>query len=167
MTMHHAFDWPTPENDGEVATLRHIREHGCSIINIPPGRTANEPPFSFSVGLFANYDHPELVLFGMNADPAAAIINEVREHVAKGRKFSDGEVSDEILANDYQVCFWNVPVMVYPEYLGTALWFYRKCSVVFPCLQVVWQDVNRHFPWEEKCDADVKKDQPLLRNRVS
>jgi hypothetical protein len=165
--MHHVFEWPKPENKGEENTLRHVREYGCSIINIPWGGTEKEPPFSFSVGLFANYNHPELILFGMNGDPASAIINEVRDHVAAGRKFADDDISDEILANDYKVCFWKAPLTAYPFYLGTALWFYDKCPTVFPCLQVIWQNDNRQFPWDTGCDPETIMDQPLLKKMVS
>ena len=165
--MHHEFEWPKPENKGDEDTLRHIREHGCSIINISWGGSDKEPPFSFSVGLFANYNHPELILFGRNGDNASAIINEVRAHVAAGRKFADGDVSDEILSDDYKACFWKVPLMAYPAYLGTALWFYDKCPTVFSCLQVIWQDVNRRFPWDADCEPYMKDDQPLLKNMVS
>jgi hypothetical protein len=45
--------------------------------------------------------------------------------------------------------------MVFPRYLGRALWFYEKCPTVFPCLQVIWQDDNRQFPWDAECDPDV------------
>jgi hypothetical protein len=44
-----------PGND-ETA-VRYICEYGCTVISIPWGE--KQPPFSFSVGLFANYDHPE------------------------------------------------------------------------------------------------------------
>jgi hypothetical protein len=57
-----------------------------------------EPPFTYSIGLFANYDHPELIMFGLNK--ASAIINEIRDHVAAGRKFADGDIADDIVAND-------------------------------------------------------------------
>jgi uncharacterized protein DUF4262 len=163
--MHHEFEWPIPENKGEADTLRHIREFGCSNISIPWGGTEKEPPFTYSVGLFANYDHPELIMFGL--DNASAIINEIRDHVAAGRKFADGDIADDIMANDYKVCFWRVPLMVYPRYLGVALWVYDKCPTVFPCLQVIWQDANRRFPWEAECEEDVKVDQPLLKKMVS
>ena len=133
--MHHEFEWPKPKNRAEQDTLRHVREHGCSIINIPWDGNEKEPPFSFSVGLFANYNNPELILFGMVGEKASAIINEVRHHVANGRKFVAGEISDEIPNDDYKVCFSQVPLTAYPFYLGWALWFYDKCPIVFPCLQ--------------------------------
>ncbi len=57
--------------------------------------------------------------------------------------------------------------MVFPRYLGRALWFYEKCPTVFPCLQVIWQDDNRQFPWDAECDPEVIQDQPLLKKMVS
>jgi hypothetical protein len=103
----------------------------------------------------------------MNGDPASAVINEIRHHVANGQKFADGDISDEILTNDYKVCFWKVPLTAYPFYLGTALWFYDKCPTVFPCLQVIWQNDNRQFPWDTGCDPETILDQPLLKKMVS
>ena len=163
--MHHEFEWPKAKSKGDEETLRHVREHGCSVISIP--WEGKEPGYVFSVGLFANYDHPELILFGMHPENAHAIINDVRDRVAAGQKFADGDISDDFLMNGYKVCFWQVPLKVYPDYLGTAMWFYRNCRPVFPCLQIIWQDAKRRFPWEDECLPDVKADQPLLKKSVS
>ena len=163
--MHHSFEWPKAENEGDERTFRHIREHGCSVVSIP--WEEKKPPYVFSIGLFANYGHPELILFGLRGESAHAIVNDIRDCVAAGHKFADGDMSDDILADSYKLCFWKVPFMAYPEYLGTAIWFYDKCPIPFPCLQVIWQDVNRRFPWEAECLPDVKEDQPLLKKMVS
>jgi hypothetical protein len=72
-----------------------------------------------------------------------------------------------MLENGYQLGFSQVPLGIYPEYLGTAIWFYSKSRLVFPCLQVFWQDIDRRFPWEAECSPDVKEDQPLLKKTVS
>jgi Domain of unknown function (DUF4262) len=165
--MHHEFEWPKPENKLEEDTLRHVREYGCSIMNVVSDVSDKEPSFSYSIGLFANYNHPELILFGLNGETAMAVINEIRDHVADGRSFVDGEIADDILEYGYKVCFWQVPLIVSFDYLRMALWFYDKCPQVFPCLQVIWQDVNRHFPWEAECEADVKVRQPLLKRTAS
>jgi Domain of unknown function (DUF4262) len=162
--MHHEFEWPKAVNQGDETTFRHIREHGCSVVSIPG--EANEPPCVFSVGLFANYDHPELIMFGMRPKDGHAIINDIRDRVAAGQKFRDGDISDDFLENGYKIAFWDVPFMIYPKYLGTAIWFYRKFGP-FPCLQVIWQDINRRFPWEADCVPGVKADQPLLKMTVS
>jgi hypothetical protein len=160
--MSREFEWPKAESKGDETTLHHIRDHGCSVVGIVDA----DPPFSFSVGLFANYGHPEVIIFDRRPDIAHVIINMVRDRAAAGHRFADGDIDGDILLNDYKLCFWNVPLLVYPEYLGTAIWFYRKLGP-FPCLQIIWQDVNRRFPWEEGCIPEVKADQPLLKKMVS
>lgn len=161
--MQDQFEWPEPEHGADEVILRNVRKHGCHIMGIEDA----DPPFAFSIGLFLNYGHPELIIFGQSAGTAQAIITLIRDQVAAGHQFVDGDVSDEMLENGYKLGFLQVPVGIYPRYLGTAIWFYGKTRLQFPCLQVVWQDVNRRFPWETDCSAAVKKDQPLLKRIAS
>ncbi|MGY8711320.1 DUF4262 domain-containing protein [Bradyrhizobium sp. 18BD] len=161
--MHDQFEWPEPEHEADKIILRNVRNHGRHITGIPDGT----PSFAFSIGLYLNYGHPELIIFGQSAQNAQAIINLIRDRAAAGHKFVDGDISDELLENGYKLGFWQVPLAAYPEYLGTAIWFYWKSRLVFPCLQVVWQDVDRHFPWEAECSLEVRRDQPLLKKAVS
>ncbi|MGT2435428.1 DUF4262 domain-containing protein [Bradyrhizobium betae] len=161
--MQDQFAWPEPEHEADKVILRNVRSHGCHIVGIPGAN----PSFAFSIGLFLNYGHPELIVFGQSAGNAQDIINLVRDRVAAGRKFADGDICDELLENGYKLGFWQVPLAAYPEYLGTAIWFYGKSRLVFPCLQIVWQDVDRRFPWEAECSPAVKADQPLLKQMVS
>ncbi|WP_456843565.1 DUF4262 domain-containing protein [Bradyrhizobium sp. USDA 4486] len=157
------FEWPEPEHEADKVILRNVRNHGCHITGIPDAH----PRFAFSIGLFLNYGHPELIIFGQSAANAQAIINLVRDRVVAGHKFVDGDIADELLENGYKLGFWHVPFAAYPEYLGTAMWFYRKSRLAFPCLQIIWQDVNRRFPWEPERSSSVKADQPLLKKTVS
>ena len=160
--MHDQFEWPEPEHEADKIILRNVRNHGCHITAIPDAK----PPFAFSIGLYLNHGHPELIIFGQSAQNAVAIINLVRDRAAAGHEFVDGDISDDLLENGYKLGFWQVPIAAYPEYLGTAIWFYRKSRLAFPCLQIVWQDVDRHFPWEAECSVDVINDQPLLKKTV-
>lgn len=157
------FEWPKSDGAPDEVIFRNVRNHGCHIVGIPEA----DPPFAFSVGLFVNYGHPELMIFGQSSENAQAIINLIRDRVADGHKFVDGDISGNFLENDYKLGFWQVPFNAYPEYLGTALWFYSKSRLAFPCLQIIWQDVNRRFPWEAECLLAVKKEQPLLKKTVS
>jgi hypothetical protein len=159
MSEAYRFEWPKAECEADDKILGNVRKYGCHIVGIPDAK----PRFAFSIGLFANYSHPELIIFGLNSNNGSLIINDVRDRVAAGQKFADGDVSDDILADGYKVCFWQVPLDAYREYLGTAIWFYSKSPTSFPCLQIIWQDRNRRFPWEAGCIAEVKADQPLLK----
>ena len=94
---------------------------------------------------------------------ASNVINGVRDEAHSGKKYADGDVSSDIFVG-LKACFVEVPFEQYPEYLGTALWFYRKSPQPFPCLQLVWPDRSGRFPWESGCDARLRKDQPILKS---
>ena len=160
--MPYQFEWRQPEEEADEIVLRNVRKHGCHIVGLPDGERG--PGYAFSVGLFANYSHPELVIFGLGSDTSVKIINDVRDRVAAGHKFVDGDISDDILEGGYKVCFWDVPLKAYDSYLGTAIWFYAKSPRPFPCLQIIWQDRHGRFPWEPECIPEVKADQPLLKS---
>jgi hypothetical protein len=155
------FKWPKPEEEADETLIRNVRERGCHILAVSPEK--GHPPFAFSIGLALNYGQAEIIIFGMAPSKAATIINIVRDDAAKGKKYVDGEVSSDILVNG-KVCFIEVPLQLYDQYLGTAIWFYRKSPRPFPCLQLVWPDRAGRFPWETGCDADIKRDQPLVRS---
>jgi hypothetical protein len=162
MSLHDKFVWPKPDHEADEIIFRNVRKHGCHIVNIVDA----VPLFSFSIGLYLNYSHPELMIFGLPSGDAAAVINHVRDHVSDGRKFSDGEMCDDLFTGD-KTCFWQVPFEAYPKYLGTAYWFYKESGIVFPCLQIIWQDASHRFPWEEGCAPYVIKAQPLLKKLAS
>jgi hypothetical protein len=153
------FKWPEPDHEADEILFRNVREHGCHIVGVGDGN----PAFSFSIGLALNYSHPEIIIFGMDPRKAAQIINIVCDEAAKGRKYADGDVSSDILVNG-NVCFVEVPLQHYREYLGTAIWFYSHSPRPFPCLQLVWPDREGLFPWETGFDPVMKADQPILKS---
>jgi hypothetical protein len=161
MPMPDKFEWPQPEEEADETLIRNVRARGCHIVGVSGDEHA--PPFAFSIGLFVNYGQAEIITFGMEASQAAAIINIVRDDAAAGKKYAAGDVSSDILVG-YNVCFVEVPLLLYPSYLGTALWFYRKSPRPFPCLQLVWPDRDGRFPWETGFEADMKRDQPVLKS---
>jgi len=155
------FEWPQPEEEADEKLIDDVRERGCHIVGVSGDEHA--PPFAFSIGLFVNYGQAEIILFGLESNNAAAIINVVRADAASGKKYADGDVSSDILVGE-KVCFIEVPLQLYQNYLGTALWFYRKSPRPFPCLQMVLPDGNHRFPWETGYDTSLKKYQPILKS---
>jgi Domain of unknown function (DUF4262) len=151
------FQWPKPEQEADEILIRNVRERGCHILGVDA-----HPPFSFSIGLALNYGQPEIIIVGIASNQAAQMINIVRDEAAKGKIYADGEISPDILVNGH-VCFVEVPLRRYDEYLGTAIWFYRKSPRPFPCLQMVWPDRAGLFPWDAECNPAFKRDQPILK----
>jgi hypothetical protein len=163
MSLHDKFKWPEPDHEADEIIFRNVREHGCHVMGIIDA----DPAFSFSIGLYLNYSHPELIIFGMPSANARFVINHVRDHISDGRKFADGEICDDLFTDGDKICFWQVPFEAYRQYLGTACWFYAKSINAFPCLQIIWQDANHRFPWEAGCEPCVVKGQPLLKKMAS
>ena len=159
--MFYKFEWPQPENEVDKIIIRNVREHGCHIVGINGDEKG--PGYAFSIGLFVNYGQAEVVIFGFEGRVAARIINVVRDRAAAGQKFVAGDLSDDFLV-DYKVSFVEVPLRVYSDYLGTAIWFYRKSPRPFPCLQMVWPDREGRFPWQTGYDAGLKDLQPVLKS---
>jgi hypothetical protein len=89
------------------------------------------------------------------------IINNIRDRAAAGRTYVAGEICDDLLVES-RICFVEVPLQTYGEYLGAAIWFYEKSPRPFPCLQMVWSDREGRFPWHTEYDKRLKGYQPLL-----
>jgi len=152
------FEWPQIEDEPDKVIIRNVGEHGCHIVGIADG----EPRYAFSIGLFLNYGQAELIIFGLDSIDSCNVINSIRDRAAAGRKYVAGEVCDDLLVES-RICFVEVPLRLYGDYLGTAIWFYEKSPRPFPCLQMVWSDRDGRFPWQSGYDERLKGHQPVLR----
>ena len=59
-----------------------------------------------------------------------------------------------------QCHFLEVNPRYYSDYVGFALWFYRKRK--FPLYQVVWPNEERLYPWDVDASNAFKEWQPTL-----
>ena len=146
---------PVPEDDGDRKLLSDIQHVGWHVVVIEEDEEG--PGYAFSVGLFHSFDHPEMLLFGL--DTTVRLINIIAAQAAVGESFRSGESSDNII-DKFPVSFLTVPANQYRDYLGYALWFYE--SFDFPVLQCVWPDRSGLFPWEQGYDTRFLQLQPIL-----
>src|SRR5215472_17680757 len=92
---------------GDAEFLRIIDECGWHVMSVAPrvGSKEKQEWFSYSTGLFMNFQHPEIILCGLDGDDAAAIINDIGGAVKAGRKFSLETDYTGILANNVKCRF--------------------------------------------------------------
>lgn len=150
-----------PETEFDSRVLHLIRQQGWTVLTIP--EDPEGPGFAFTVGLWANDQHPELILIGQPPDVMERTLSAACQAVHGGkRRWRDGDVTLGVL--DGPICqFVVVPELAYRDYLEYALWLYG--NGVFPALQCVWADAQGRFPWDP--DAPVHlREQPVL-GRVS
>lgn len=134
-----------------------IQEYGWHVVNVVP--EDSHPPHSYSVGLFATFDHPEIVIVGLPGPTAQRLINNLADEIKEGATYEPGCKYDNILSG-YAVMFVRVAPETYREHFGRALDYYG--SVSFSVVQMAWPDRNHFFPWEPSCAADIRKLQPIL-----
>lgn len=117
------------------------------------------PGFSYSIGLWHNYQHPEVIVLGLKRVVAHYVVNEVGRRVRETELFQHDSVYNGILEG-FGCLFLSVDCQHYEEYLGWARWYYEGDS--FPVLQCVYPSTLGHFPWHEKSSEWFRKWQPVL-----
>ena len=150
---------PTPEDESETKAIADIHQHGVHILNVfdPEGR---DPKFNYSVGLWHSYKHPEILLYGLDADISTQLINDIAAKCRNGDPLpTHGVVSPEYVQS-FDVQFVEVPKSEYKEHFGWARWLYQGDE--FPVLQMVFPDKNGNWPWSDDASDAFKWFQPVL-----
>ncbi|MEC7755367.1 MAG: DUF4262 domain-containing protein [Bacteroidota bacterium] len=147
-----------PYNHIKKQIISDIQEHGVHIAYVDTdGYT---PRFGYSIGLYKEFNHPELIIIGLPPESIGVIINEVKSEIEKGTIYIEDVRYTGFLCG-YPIQFVRVSPSYYQDYVGFAGW-YNDSSFDFPLLQVVWPDKEHHFPWDDDFNPRLKFQQPLL-----
>lgn len=119
------------------------------------------PGFAYSIGLYRTLGHPEVIIFGLARSDLHGAVNRVADEVRRGRRFGEGDSSDEVLEG-YPVTFRGVAVEFYDEYLGQAIRYYG--GTAFPAIQGFWPDGGGRFPWQPGYGYGADEPQPQLQH---
>lgn len=131
------------QEDARVATM--IRQHGWFIEYVMGEPQRKKTSITYTVGLFG-MGHPELVVLGIGAETAAALLNEVGRRIRGGADL----VAGQLLTFDewpHRVTIEEVPNP--GEILFGANRHYQRpdeCSV--PAFQLTYDDRDGRFPWD-------------------
>jgi hypothetical protein len=104
------------------------------------------PYWSFSIGVFRTWQHPEFVVFGLKDTVAHDLLTQLVDRVKRRETFHPGRNYDDIL-EAFRCRFVSVDPEWYSAFLGYAQWFY-EAKDGFPFLQLVWPDKQGRYPWE-------------------
>jgi len=137
--------------------LADVQEYGWHKITV--SEDAEGPGFTYTIGLFHSFQHPEVIVFGLPDERMRLIVDSIAELVQSGVTLADGSESDQILEH-YSCTFRAVLPVHYPAHLGYARWFYKARE--FPVLQCCWPDRTGRYPWELDCEREIIRLQPAL-----
>lgn len=127
-------------NNTRQELLSDVEKHKWIVFNIVDESLL---PFSYTVGLYNTFGHPEIIISGIKHESAHEILNDIGSDVGKGIVRIPDVVYDDIL-NGYPCLFKTVTQSNYEEYLGRAIVYYSGSN--FPVLQCIWPDSERRFP---------------------
>lgn len=148
----------TPETEFDSTVLQRIQRDGWTVLGIP--EDAEGPGFAFTLGLWMNFQHPELIMVGENPAVMQDLLNTASQAVRDGsRVFAPGQPAEGLLP-EHTCQFLTVLPAAYRDYLGYALWLYGQQA--FPALQCVWPDQLGRFPWQADAPATFRERQPVL-----
>ncbi len=120
---------------------------------------AEAPGFAYSFGLYEEFRHPEIIIFGLDSAIMHDIINNAGEQIQNGVRYRAGGVTGELLEG-YNCAFRQVNPLQYRETCSWAVWFYGNSE--FPVLQLFWPDKGNKFPWDEGFTGSPRNFQPDL-----
>jgi hypothetical protein len=140
--------------------LEDVEVHGVHIVHVP--EESGGPGFTFSVGLWENFDQPEVIVFGLPQEIAHELVNLIADEANEGQQFLAG-TRQEGLLEGYPVRFVDVPRACYADYLGAACWAYEGDA--FPAVQLVWPDKQGRWPWDPEARQGFRASQPVLMPR--
>ena len=137
--------------------LSDIAEHGLHVPHILP--QDNTPGWHFSVGIYATYRQPEVIVFGLAEPVGHFLVNELASLARDGATLAPDALYPDLLEG-VSCTLKPVAQVWYEPLLGYARWYYRDDS--FPVLQCVWPDHSQVFPWEPGFPEQWRRTQPFL-----
>lgn len=118
---------PRCEGTDDAKLLADVQEYGWHVVRVL--EKGDTPGWAFSIGLYKNFHHPEIVV-GLNEDLMYYLINDIGEEVRKGKTFQVGGLYRDLIES-YACTFKPVNQVWYRDFLGYANWFYKNQAI--PC----------------------------------
>ena len=142
------------EFDGVERSWREgIAQHGWIVVEVPDG-PGGEPGFQFTAGL-TEHGFAEMIVYSLDPELGASVLNEVARRMLDGERFDDGEVIPGLVEGEYRTQLWEATWLQDP--LGAATRLYGEDLRV---RQLVIPDLQDRLPWEE--DYEHPDLQPVL-----
>jgi hypothetical protein len=138
-----------------------VRAHGWFGANVFDG----EPPFFYTIGLMKTFDHPELIVFGLEVRDAKYLLATLVQYLRDGDRFDRNEIrSIQIGETDHRIGLRKVDATKLPLYFGYAMGYCRHMGRIgqLEAMQIFWPDARNVFPFETGFASELSDLQPRL-----
>jgi hypothetical protein len=137
--------------------LANIAEYGWHCVNVL--EDDGNPPWSYTIGLYETWDHPELIIIGRSRATSYEMLKTLADDIELNDPPTFTKPDGHVLLG-MKCRFLEANPRYYSDYVGFALWFYRKRK--FPLYQIVWPDREGRYPWDESAPKAFKEWQQVL-----
>jgi Domain of unknown function (DUF4262) len=144
-------------DDPERIVLHNIAEFGWHCVNVI--EDDGQPPWTFSIGFYETYGFPEIIIIGRSRATSHHILETLSNTLEKNES-PDLTAPALDLIPGIPCLFQDVLPRYFSDYVGFALWFYRKRK--FPLFQIVWPNNEGLYPWSPRASKAFKEWQPVL-----
>ena len=144
-------------SNADQRLLDDVAEYGWHVMKVL--ETPETPGWAYSVGLYKNFGHAEILVCGQGLELMHYMINTIGEGVKHGKTFAVDEYYADLI-DAYQCTLKPVRPKWYPLFMGFASWFYDGDD--YPLWQCFWPDFDNRYPWNSEFNPELMWDQPLL-----
>ena len=137
-----------------------IAQYGWSFMFVDADQVRGMESFSYTIGFETSYGHPEIVIFGLPAEPAHRILSATAAAIKEGEIMPLHEPVENIIADDLRVVFKPLEHAVYADYLSVAIEAYG--TIDFRAQIMLWPDKEGHYP----SDTDYSIKAQLTASKV-
>lgn len=141
----------------DIEIITDVKDHGWHLVRVAEEK--GSAGWAHSIGFYENFSHPEVVIFGLEADVLVGVVEDIGNDIRSGKRFRTGQSYDGILEG-VECVFKPVHRRWFAPFLVDCEWYYAGDS--FGALQCIWPDREGRTPWSESFSSEWGGLQPLL-----
>jgi hypothetical protein len=143
-------------DEHERKVLHDVREHYVHIVLVTAGEQPDEPAFAYTVGLWHQARHPELVMSGQKSELMHRSLNAAVAWVRAGQRLSPGMAVEGVIGG-FPVAVEEMTPEAIDRTVTFSAWFHRR---TIDAVQLVWTDLNGIWPWQPGTHELTRERQP-------
>lgn len=153
-------EFPEPSNDYFEKLIASIKKHGYHLTGV--SGDDGIPTFLYSIGLWKTQSHPEFLVLGLHRDMAAQVGKRACDRVVSGHRYNHGDI-DNSLSNGFACQILEIPKVLTSRWMLSDNWLYGEQN--YPAFQIVFQDEEKNWPWDDEASIQFLRNQPMLARR--
>ena len=121
-----------------------IAQYGWSFMYVDADQVRGMESFSYTIGFEKSYGHPEIIIFGLPAEPAHRILSATAAAIKEGETMPLHEPVENIIGGDLKVKFKPLDHAAYDDCLSVAIAAYGTKD--FRTQIMLWPDKEGKYP---------------------